>query len=341
MYYVLKAVDRKVDADGVVIEYLLQNNEGRQAWYKTEDIKVAIRNGQLIVQNLTLTTDGRLFMNFKKASDMEKDAKLVQEQVIEAQLKNIVKFVAVGYSIDGLVTYSKGEVPCPESLIQKLKDELAEYEDRFKKRNPRNIISFLDETVKSENLHWIKSMDLYVIGSKDQVEMALADVILNQIRLKCDGIISSRVEAAAMFNNTVEEMMTSGYIDFSSGLSIETIKGLVIDKAKPNMFKQLQGSWSKHEDNAKYLDVDFKVLSEQIGSGAKVVGAEAKRIGTSIKKSYDNIDKEEIKKNLASTISSLENTLKIINESETATKAKNAAKQGFKGLLSKITSDKK
>ena len=29
MYYVLKAVDRKVDADGMITEYLLQNNEGR------------------------------------------------------------------------------------------------------------------------------------------------------------------------------------------------------------------------------------------------------------------------------------------------------------------------
>ena len=55
MYFVLKAVDKKINADGEAVEYLLQNEGGRQAWYKVEDIKLAIRNGQLIVQNLTLT----------------------------------------------------------------------------------------------------------------------------------------------------------------------------------------------------------------------------------------------------------------------------------------------
>ena len=75
MYFVLKAVDKKINADGEAVEYLLQNEGGRQAWYKVEDIKLAIRNGQLIVQNLTLTNDDRLLMNFKKALDLEKRCK--------------------------------------------------------------------------------------------------------------------------------------------------------------------------------------------------------------------------------------------------------------------------
>lgn len=336
MYFVLKAVDKKINADGEAVEYLLQNEGGRQAWYKVEDIKLAIRNGQLIVQNLTLTNDDRLLMNFKKALDLEKDAKNVQEEVIRIQLKNIMKFVAVGYSISGIVTYQNGEISCPESMIDKLKDEISEYEERFKKRKPKTVINFLDEVVKEQKAQWLKTPDLYVIGNKSNVQMALADVILDEIRRKCGGIISSRVEAAQLFNSTLEEIMQSGSVDLSDEIDLNEIRNLVIEKAKPTMFKQLQGSWNEHGENKKYIDVDFKAISESVESGAKTLGAGAKRIGTSIKQGYDNIDKEELKKNLSDTISNLEGTLKMLNESEAATKAKQAAKSGLRGLFGKL-----
>lgn len=336
MYFVLKAVDKKINADGEAVEYLLQNEGGRQAWYKVEDIKLAIRNGQLIVQNLTLTNDDRLLMNFKKALDLEKDAKNVQEEVIRIQLKNIMKFVAVGYSISGIVTYQNGEISCPESMIDKLKDEISEYEERFKKRKPKTVINFLDEVVKEQKAQWLKTPDLYVIGNKSNVQMALADVILDEIRRKCGGIISSRVEAAQLFNSTLEEIMQSGNVDLSDEIDLNEIRNLVIEKAKPTMFKQLQGSWNEHGENKKYIDVDFKAISESVESGAKTLGAGAKRIGTSIKQGYDSIDKEELKKNLSDTISNLEGTLKMLNESEAATKAKQAAKSGLKGLFGKL-----
>lgn len=336
MYFVLKAVDKKINADGEAVEYLLQNEGGRQAWYTVEDIKLAIRNGQLIVQNLTLTNDDRLLMNFKKALDLEKDAKNVQEEVIRIQLKNIMKFVAVGYSISGIVTYQNGEISCPESMIDKLKDEISEYEERFKKRKPKTVINFLDEVVKEQKAQWLKTPDLYVIGNKSNVQMALADVILDEIRRKCGGIISSRVEAAQLFNSTLEEIMQSGSVDLSDEIDLNEIRNLVIEKAKPTMFKQLQGSWNEHGENKKYIDVDFKAISESVESGAKTLGAGAKRIGTSIKQGYDNIDKEELKKNLSDTISNLEGTLKMLNESEAATKAKQAAKSGLKGLFGKL-----
>lgn len=341
MYFVLKAVDKKINADGEAVEYLLQNEGGRQAWYKVEDIKLAIRNGQLIVQNLTLTNDDRLLMNFKKALDLEKDAKNVQEEVIRIQLKNIMKFVAVGYSISGIVTYQNGEISCPESMIDKLKDEISEYEERFKKRKPKTVINFLDEVVKEQKAQWLKTPDLYVIGNKSNVQMALADVILNEIRRKCGGIISSRVEAAQLFNSTLEEIMQSGSVDLSDEIDLNEIRNLVIEKAKPTMFKQLQGSWNEHGENKKYIDVDFKAISESVESGAKTLGAGAKRIGTSIKQGYDNIDKEELKKNLSDTISNLEGTLKMLNESEAATKAKQAAKSGLKGLFGKLRQGEK
>lgn len=336
MYFVLKAVDKKINADGEAVEYLLQNEGGRQAWYKVEDIKLAIRNGQLIVQNLTLTNDDRLLMNFKKALDLEKDAKNVQEEVIRIQLKSIMKFVAVGYSISGIVTYQNGEISCPESMIDKLKDEISEYEERFKKRKPKTVINFLDEVVKEQKAQWLKTPDLYVIGNKSNVQMALADVILDEIRRKCGGIISSRVEAAQLFNSTLEEIMQSGSVDLSDEIDLNEIRNLVIEKAKPTMFKQLQGSWNEHGENKKYIDVDFKAISESVESGAKTFGAGAKRIGTSIKQGYDSIDKEELKKNLSDTISNLEGTLKMLNESEAATKAKQAAKSGLKGLFGKL-----
>lgn len=336
MYFVLKAVDKKINADGEAVEYLLQNEGGRQAWYKVEDIKLAIRNGQLIVQNLTLTNDDRLLMNFKKALDLEKDAKNVQEEVIRIQLKNIMKFVAVGYSISGIVTYQNGEISCPESMIDKLKDEISEYEERFKKRKPKTVINFLDEVVKEQKAQWLKTPDLYVIGNKSNVQMALADVILDEIRRKCGGIISSRVEAAQLFNSTLEEIMQNGSVDLSDEIDLNEIRNLVIEKAKPTMFKQLQGSWNEHGENKKYIDVDFKAISESVESGAKTLGAGAKRIGTSIKQGYDSIDKEELKKNLSDTISNLEGTLKMLNESEAATKAKQAAKSGLKGLFGKL-----
>lgn len=336
MYFVLKAVDKKINADGEAVEYLLQNEGGRQAWYKVEDIKLAIRNGQLIVQNLTLTNDDRLLMNFKKALDLEKDAKNVQEEVIRIQLKNIMKFVAVGYSISGIVTYQNGEISCPESMIDKLKDEISEYEERFKKRKPKTVINFLDEVVKEQKVQWLKTPDLYVIGNKSNVQMALADVILDEIRRKCGGIISSRVEAAQLFNSTLEEIMQSGSVDLSDEIDLNEIRNLVIEKAKPTMFKQLQGSWNEHGENKKYIDVDFKAIQESVESGAKTFGAGAKRIGTSIKQGYDSIDKEELKKNLSDTISNLEGTLKMLNESEAATKAKQAAKSGLKGLFGKL-----
>lgn len=341
MYFVLKAVDKKINADGEAVEYLLQNEGGRQAWYKVEDIKLAIRNGQLIVQNLTLTNDDRLLMNFKKALDLEKDAKNVQEEVIRIQLKNIMKFVAVGYSISGIVTYQNGEISCPESMIDKLKDEISEYEERFKKRKPKTVINFLDEVVKEQKAQWLKTPDLYVIGNKSNVQMALADVILDEIRRKCGGIISSRVEAAQMFNSTLEEIMQSGNVDLSDEIDLNEIRNLVIEKAKPTMFKQLQGSWNEHGENKKYIDVDFKAIQESVESGAKTLGAGAKRIGTSIKQGYDNIDKEELKKNLSDTISNLEGTLKMLNESEAATKAKQAAKSGLKGLFGKLRQGEK
>lgn len=336
MYFVLKAVDKKINADGEAVEYLLQNEGGRQAWYKVEDIKLAIRNGQLIVQNLTLTNDDRLLMNFKKALDLEKDAKNVQEEVIRIQLKNIMKFVAVGYSISGIVTYQNGEISCPESMIDKLKDEISEYEERFKKRKPKTVINFLDEVVKEQKAQWLKTPDLYVIGNKNNVQMALADVILDEIRKKCGGIISSRVEAAQLFNSTLEEIMQSGSVDLSDEIDLNEIRNLVIEKAKPTMFKQLQGSWNEHGENKKYIDVDFKAIQESVESGAKTLGAGAKRIGTSIKQGYDSIDKEELKKNLSDTISNLEGTLKMLNESEAATKAKQAAKSGLRGLFGKL-----
>ena len=108
-------------------------------------------------------------MNFKKALDLEKDAKNVQEEVIRIQLKNIMKFVAVGYSISGIVTYQNGEISCPESMIDKLKDEISEYEERFKKRKPKTVINFLDEVVKEQKAQWLKTPDLYVIGNKSNV----------------------------------------------------------------------------------------------------------------------------------------------------------------------------
>lgn len=341
MYFVLKAVDKKINADGEAVEYLLQNEGGRQAWYKVEDIKLAIRNGQLIVQNLTLTNDDRLLMNFKKALDLEKDAKNVQEEVIRIQLKNIMKFVAVGYSISGIVTYQNGEISCPESMIDKLKDEISEYEERFKKRKPKTVINFLGEVVKEQKAQWLKTPDLYVIGNKSNVQMALADVILDEIRRKCGGIISSRVEAAQLFNSTLEEIMQSGSVDLSDEIDLNEIRNLVIEKAKPTMFKQLQGSWNEHGENKKYIDVDFKAISESVESGAKTLGAGAKRIGTSIKQGYDSIDKEELKKNLSDTISNLEGTLKMLNESEAATKAKQAAKSGLRGLFGKLRQGEK
>lgn len=341
MYFVLKAVDKKINADGEAVEYLLQNEGGRQAWYKVEDIKLAIRNGQLIVQNLTLTNDDRLLMNFKKALDLEKDAKNVQEEVIRIQLKNIMKFVAVGYSISGIVTYQNGEISCPESMIDKLKDEISEYEERFKKRKPKTVINFLDEVVKEQKAQWLKTPDLYVIGNKSNVQMALADVILDEIRRKCGGIISSRVEAAQLFNSTLEEIMQNGSVDLSDEIDLNEIRNLVIEKAKPTMFKQLQGSWNEHGENKKYIDVDFKAISESVESGAKTLGAGAKRIGTSIKQGYDSIDKEELKKNLSDTISNLEGTLKMLNESEAATKAKQAAKSGLRGLFGKLRQGEK
>lgn len=341
MYFVLKAVDKKINADGEAVEYLLQNEGGRQAWYKVEDIKLAIRNGQLIVQNLTLTNDDRLLMNFKKALDLEKDAKNVQEEVIRIQLKNIMKFVAVGYSISGIVTYQNGEISCPESMIDKLKDEISEYEERFKMRKPKTVINFLDEVVKEQKAQWLKTPDLYVIGNKSNVQMALADVILDEIRRKCGGIISSRVEAAQLFNSTLEEIMQSGSVDLSDEIDLNEIRNLVIEKAKPTMFKQLQGSWNEHGENKKYIDVDFKAIQESVESGAKTLGAGAKRIGTSIKQGYDSIDKEELKKNLSDTISNLEGTLKMLNESEAATKAKQAAKSGLRGLFGKLRQGEK
>lgn len=341
MYFVLKAVDKKINADGEAVEYLLQNEGGRQAWYKVEDIKLAIRNGQLIVQNLTLTNDDRLLMNFKKALDLERDAKNVQEEVIRIQLKNIMKFVAVGYSISGIVTYQNGEISCPESMIDKLKDEISEYEERFKKRKPKTVINFLDEVVKEQKAQWLKTPDLYVIGNKSNVQMALADVILDEIRRKCGGIISSRVEAAQLFNSTLEEIMQNGSVDLSDEIDLNEIRNLVIEKAKPTMFKQLQGSWNEHGENKKYIDVDFKAISESVESGAKTLGAGAKRIGTSIKQGYDSIDKEELKKNLSDTISNLEGTLKMLNESEAATKAKQAAKSGLRGLFGKLRQGEK
>lgn len=166
--------------------------------------------------------------------------------------------------------------------------------------------------------------------------MALADVILDEIRRKCGGIISSRVEAAQLFNSTLEEIMQNGSVDLSDEIDLNEIRNLVIEKAKPTMFKQLQGSWNEHGENKKYIDVDFKAISESVESGAKTLGAGAKKLGTSIKQGYDSIDKEELKKNLSDTISNLEGTLKMLNESEAATKAKQAAKSGLKGLFGKL-----
>ena len=231
---------------------------------------------------------------------------------------------------------SKAEEVKVKHMIDKLKDEISEYEERFKKRKPKTVINFLDEVVKEQKAQWLKTPDMYVIGNKSNVQMALADVILDEIRRKCGGIISSRVEAAQLFNSTLEEIMQSGSVDLSDEIDLNEIRNLVIEKAKPTMFKQLQGSWNEHGENKKYIDVDFKAISESVESGAKTFGAGAKRIGTSIKQGYDSIDKEELKKNLSDTISNLEGTLKMLNESEAATKAKQAAKSGLRGLFGKL-----
>ena len=64
---------------------------------------------------------------------------------------------------------SKAEEVKVKHMIDKLKDEISEYEERFKKRKPKTVINFLDEVVKEQKAQWLKTPDMYVIGNKSNV----------------------------------------------------------------------------------------------------------------------------------------------------------------------------
>lgn len=85
-------IDRKRDKNGNIVEYAIQNTDTKiVSRFSPQYVKCVIQNGQAIVQNLTLTSDGRLILSndkFQKSIESPKFKRVpsVESEALERQV---------------------------------------------------------------------------------------------------------------------------------------------------------------------------------------------------------------------------------------------------------------
>lgn len=154
----------------------------RAVWMRTSDIINQINAGTLCLTNMTLDIYGEFHQTKSNAMEMMDSARRYVESELQREIINIIRFVSVGFNLQGIVTYASNIEDVPEDLINELKSTYETYETRFRRKKDRKTLIEIMENIQRnpdqvgltrDSLFYVRTSDAYIIGSKENILPAI------------------------------------------------------------------------------------------------------------------------------------------------------------------------
>lgn len=376
----LKVIDLHKNENESVVEMLVTPDNdkltspdeefNRAVWMRTSDIINQINAGTLCLTNMTLDIYGEFHWSKSDAMNMMDSARRYVETEMQREIINIIRFVQVGFNLQGIVTYASNIEDVPEDLINELKQTYETYETRFRRKKDRKTLIEIMENIQRnpdqvgltrDSLFYVRTSDAYIIGSKENILPAISDIIITEIKNRRGNPCMSNLEIMQDLNITLADMLQTRQIEFNSSITAgeireniaETLKNKgghhqrVADRrtlsgngATLTEDKSQFGGWLEHGD------LNINRLQQAATSGARQISSGARQLGQGIKTSYDSIDKQKIKEDLIKSQQQLEKTqrqlnetLRKINADERTIEAKKNIKKGIINMFKRHTDE--
>ena len=141
--------------------------------------------------------------------------------------------MATGFSLSGIVTYSKDPESVPEDLINELKQTYETYETRFRRKKDRKTLIEIMENIQRnpdqvgltrESLYYVRTSDAYIIGSKENILPAISDILITEIKNRRGNPCMSNLEIMQDLNITLADMLQTRQIEFNSSITAGEIR---------------------------------------------------------------------------------------------------------------------
>ena len=375
----LKVIDIHKNEQGQVIEMLVtpdndniitspEDELNKAIWMKVQEVINSLNDGTMALTNMTLDIYGEFHQTKSNAMEMMDQARRYVESELQREIINIIRFQATGFSLSGIVTYSRDPESVPEDLINELKQTYETYETRFRRKKDRKTLIEIMENIQRnpdqvgltrDSLYYVRTSDAYIIGSRENILPAISDILITEIKNRRGNPCMSNLEIMQDLNITLADMLQTRQIEFNSTITAGEIRENIAETLKRNgqtgrktgktfgttgatltEDKSQFGGWLEHGD------LNISRLQQAATSGARQISSGARQLGQGIKTSYDSIDKQKIKEDLIKSQQQLEKTSKQINETlrkinanERTIEAKKSIKKGIINMFKRHTDE--
>lgn len=375
----LKVIDVHKNEQGQVVEMLVtpdndniitspEDELNKAVWMKVQEVIDSLNQGNMALTNMTLDIYGEFHQTKSNAMDMMDSARRYVETEMQREIINIIRFVSVGFNLQGIVTYASNIEDVPEDLINELKQTYETYETRFRRKKDRKTLIEIMENIQRnpdqvgltrESLFYVRTSDAYIIGSRENILPAISDILITEIKNRRGNPCMSNLEIMQDLNITLADMLQNRQIEFNSTITAgeireeiaETLRnkggsGLKRRSAGTNKGATLTEDKSSLSGWLEHGDLNINRLQQAATSGARQITSGATKLGQGIKNQYDSIDKQKIKEDLIRSQQQLEKTqrqlnetLRKINADERTIEAKKSIKKGIISMFKRHTDE--
>ena len=375
----LKVIDIHKNENESVVEMLVTPDNdkltspdeefNRAVWMRTSDIINQINQGSLCLTNMSMDIYGEFHQTKSNAMEMMDSARRYVESELQREIINIIRFVQVGFNLQGIVTYASNIEDVPEDLINELKQTYETYETRFRRKKDRKTLIEIMENIQRnpetvgltrDSLFYVRTSDSYIIGSKENILPAISDILIIEIKNRRCNPCMSNLEVMQDLNITLADMLQSRQIEFNSTITAGEIREEIAEHLKRNgqtgrktgrTFGTSNGATLTEDKSSlsgwlEHGDLNINRLQQAATTGARQITSGATRLGQGIKNQYDSIDKQKIKEDLIRSQQQLEKTqrqlnetLRKINADERTIEAKKSIKKGFINMFKRHTDE--
>ena len=151
--------------------------------------------------------------------------------------------MATGFSLSGIVTYSRDPESVPEDLINELKQTYETYETRFRRKKDRKTLIEIMENIQKnpetvgltrDSLYYVRTSDAYIIGSRENILPAISDILITEIKNRRGNPCMSNLEIMQDLNITLADMLQTRQIEFNSSITAGEIRTEIAETLKRN-----------------------------------------------------------------------------------------------------------
>lgn len=374
----LKVIDVHKNENESVVEMLVTPDQdkltspeeefNRAVWMRTSDIINQINAGTMALTNMSMDIYGEFHQTKSNAMNMMDSARRYVESELQREIINIIRFVSVGFNLQGIVTYASNIEDVPGDLINELKQTYETYETRFRRKKDRKTLIEIMENIQRnpetvglshESLFYVRTSDSYIIGSKENILPAISDILITEIKNRRCNPCMTNLEVMQDLNITLADMLQNRQIEFNSSITAgeireeiaETLRnkggsGLKRRSAGTNKGATLTEDKSQFGGWLEHGDININRLQQVATTGARQITSGARQLGQGIKNQYDSIDKQKIKEDLIRSQQQLEKTqrqlnetLRKINADERTIEAKKSIKKGIINMFKRHTDE--